>query len=229
MAQQGAKPENLQPLLSPILRLAPAERETRMGRTVGEGLILPGAEEILRRSLPREAVGPMLRETQEWVGQVVRPIWLPPDLPAHLYALPRALGGEDAFIAAWKTAGRPFQLAVTRERIHLLTRLPSSAAGKDDAAKGRNALLQAYEFLRIPEMLNPSHWKIQPFGGLVLGTRSGGDLAGDWHETLLFLTDGSGVKYSALKYRGRTSPTMSGGPRKAPVPWFPGEAGKKSS
>jgi len=226
-AQQAAKVDDLQPLLSPILTLASPERETRMGRTVGEGLMLPEAKEILRKSLPREAIGPMLEETWEWVRQMVRPVWLPAELPARLYAVPQALEGEDAFIGAWKSTGQPFQLAVTRERVHLLTRMSGSAAGRDDAAKGRSALLQAYEFLRIPEMLDPSNWKVQPFGGLVLGTRAVEDMARDWHETLLFLTDGSGIKYSALKYRGRTSPAMRGGPRAAPTPWFPREAGKK--
>jgi hypothetical protein len=226
-AQQAAKVDDLQPLLSPILTLASPEKETRMGRTVGEALALPDAGAVRQRALPRETVAPLLEETVEWVRQVVRSVWLPADLPDRIYAVPRALEGEDAFIGAWKSMGQPFQLAVTRERVHLLTRMSGSGADKDDAPKGRGALLQAYEFLRIPEKLDPSNWKVQPFGGLVLGTRAADDMARDWHETLLFLTDGSGVKYSALKYRGRTSPAMRGGPRQAPTPWFPREAGKK--
>jgi hypothetical protein len=226
-AQQAAKVDDLQPLLLPILVLASPEKETRMGRTVGEGLVLPDAGAVRQRSLPGETVAQLREETVDWVRQVVRSVWLPADLPGRLHAVPQALEGEDAFIGAWKSMGPSFQLVITRDRVHLLTRLSGSAKDKDDAARGRSALLQAYEFLRIPEMLDPSNWKVQPYGGLVLGTRAVEDMARDWHETLLFLTDGSGVKYSALKVRGRTSPAMRGGPRAAPTPWFPREAGKK--
>lgn len=219
-AQPSIRAAELRRLLSPLLTLASPEAETRMGKTVGEGLVLPDAEGLLKQALPKEATKGITEETVEWIRQVLRPVWLVPDLGTRLFAVPRAVNGEDAFIGGWTIKNQPFQVVVTRERVHLLTRLKDSSKEQDSEEKARRAVALAFGLLQIPGMPDPGQWRTRPFGGLLLGTREVGDFAREWYETLLFLTDGRGFKFSVLKYKGRTSPPKRGGPRTGPVPWF---------
>ena len=61
-------------------------------------------------------------------------------------------------------------------------------------------------------------WKLKPVAGLLLGMQQV-RTAREWFETLFFMTDGRGVKYSALKFRNRDLPQRISAVAESP-PWF---------
>ena len=218
--QEQISASELNKLLKPILSVRPADADSPMGRTVGQGLVLPDAETVLAQALPKEKVERLLTETTEWLRTIVRPEWLAEPLERQLFAVPKAIAGEDAFIGAWIIRGRPFQVVVTRERVHVLTRGLDSAVKRGDQRMAARALVLASELLRLRVMPDPADWQEQPFGGLIVIFRDVA-FARNWDEALMSVTDGVGVKYSALKYRNRTSERERGSAVPEPLPWFP--------
>ncbi len=153
-----------------------------------------------------------------------QPRWLPDPLSDHLFAVPRALDGEDACIGAWAIHGRALQAVVTRRRVHLLTRLQASPPSRLDRPVVEAAAELAAELLRMPEKPDLATWTQRSFGGLLLVYREL-PFARNWPETLLVVTDGAGVKYSVLKYRDRTSEVERESADPPPEPWLvPGES-----
>lgn len=214
----------LQRLLAPVLRLSPGEARTRMGKTVGEGLVLPDAEAVQRRALPHATVQRPLAAVVDWLRTVCQPRWLPDPLSDTLFAVPRALDGEDACIGAWEIRRRTLQAVVTRRRVHLLTRLQDRPPSRLDRRVVEAAAELAGDLLRLPEKLDLTTWVQQPFAGALLVYRDV-PFARSWPETLLVVTDGAGVKYSMLKYRDRTSEVERESADPPPEPWLvPGES-----
>jgi hypothetical protein len=214
----------LQRLLAPVLRLSPGEARTRMGKTVGEGLVLPDAEALQRRALPHATVQRPMATVVDWLRTVCQPRWLPDPLSDHLFAVPRALDGEDACIGAWELRRRTLQAVVTRRRVHVLTRLQDRPPSRLDGRVVAAAADLAAELLRLPEKPDLATWIQRSFGGLLLVYRDV-PFARSWPETLLVLTDGAGVKYSVLQYRDRTSEVERDSADPAPEPWLvPGES-----
>lgn len=206
--------------LVPILSMQVISPETVVGRTVGEGLILPTADHILEHALPNETVSFWKADTMEWICAVLRPQWLPTDLYNNLYAIQKIAGGEDAFIGGWIAKERRFQVVVTSDRVHILTKPIVPAEENIPMMEQPDRILkQANEILRLPQTPNRTDYFVQPFRGLILGDRVI-DFASDWHETLQFLSDGTGVKFSVLKYKCRTGEPKETSPRGEPVPWF---------
>ena len=217
--QEKISAAELNKLLKPILSLRPEDADSPVGRAVGQGLLLPDAETVLAQALPKEKVQRLLADSIEWLRTIVRPEWLAEPLEDQLFAVPKAIAGEDAFIGAWIKYDRPFQVAVTRERVHLVTRLPGSAARGGDQRPAARCLLFAAELLQLRKTPNLAEWQEQPFGGLLMIFRDVA-FARNWDEAFMCLTDGVGAKYSALKYRNRTSEKERGSAVQEPLPWF---------
>ncbi len=211
----------LRELFAPILVMPAIQPETKEGRLAGEGLSLPEVEAMMEKALPRVAVERWGTDTLEWIRAVVRPEWLDENLPNCLFAVRRATQGEDAFIGAWTVKGRRFQVVVTMDRVHLLTRTANSQgqSTRDDPAE--RALAVAYEIMRLPQQPDRSTYLVRQFRGLVWGKHVVPPFARDWHETLQFLTDGRGFKWSVVKYKNRTSVPEAVSPDREPIPWFP--------
>ncbi len=204
-------------LLAPLFPVQSVDLDTPLGRSVSQGFTLPAASTIVRRSLPKEIIGPLLSESIAWIHTVLRDDWIVEDLSQRFFAVPNAVNDEDAFIAAWTCSDRVLQVVVTHSRVIVLTRM-SPRAVQADAAEA--ALASAYEVLRLPERPNPTQWVIRPFAELVIGYR---DMLFEkaWHDTLLFVTDGIGVKFAVLKYRDRTEPVQLESGLPTTFPWFP--------
>lgn len=194
--------------------------DSKMGRTVGEGLVLPDAELIVSQSRPREELVPYLKDSSTWLQRVVRHEWLIDDLADRFYGLRDSVNGADALMGGWIKGERAFQAVVTSERVHLMTNLGVVTSDNGVADPVDNALALAFELLMLPEKLNREDWQIRDIGGLTLGYREA-PFAKNWDETLLFLTDGTSVKYSALKFKDRTSPPEMGSFDQDLPPWFP--------
>jgi hypothetical protein len=220
--RQAALDAELRELLKPWPQLSGPDTQLRMARTVGEGLSVPGVDRIIaERVLPGE-IKAMHDHTVKWLRTIVRERSLPADLPDRLYGVRKATRDLDAFVAVWRTGGRVLQSVVTRERIHLLTRLGRTIAltSENEAELLKACVALANDLFELPSPLKAEGWRARRFGGMLLATREVG-FARNWNETLLILTDGDAVKYSVLKYKDETSP-----PEKESVvedlrPWFP--------
>ena len=211
--------KDLDRLLTPMLNLEPFKEETPMSLTVGEGLVLPNIKELKNQYKLREFAMWELYDTLEWLCLVIQPPWLINDLNDRLCPVRNGINGEDAFIGAWEIDDNAFQLAVTRERIHLLTQIKNSKPKLSDKKKGEKALELANELFQLPDKPLQKEWKLRVFGGLLMGYRDM-PFKRNWYETLMFLTDGEGVKYSVLKYKDRISPEERDSPHRIVVPWF---------
>jgi hypothetical protein len=208
-------------LMSPVLRMQVANPETVEGRFASEGLMLPEPNVIIEQALRNEEIPFLLNDTIAWIHTVVREQWIVDDLNSRLFAVRKVTNGEDAFIGAWTSGGRNFLVVVTMERVHLLTRMAGTGNGVGSDLPSR-ALSLSYEILQLPEKPDRSTYLIQNFRGLVRGIRVPPQpFARQWHQTLQFLTDGFGVKYSVKKYKNRSSEPKSDQPRDEAIPWFP--------
>ena len=218
-AQEKISAVELNRLLRPILSVRSPEPDSPMGRMVGQGLVLPDAETVWAQALPKEKVQRLLADTTEWLRTIVRPEWLAEPLDDQLFAVPKAVAGEDAFIGAWVKRDRHVQVVVTRERVHVLTRPLSSGAFGGDQRPAARALSLAAELLRLRMQPDPAQWQEQPYGGLNMIFRDV-PFARNWDEAFVCVTDGVGVKYTALKYKNRTSERERGSAAHEPLPWF---------
>ena len=191
-------PASLDQLLRPMLVLQGTDAETQMGATIGEALVLPGADNISITARHSDSILPVLVDSYEWIQKVVRPKWLVPDFFERLYAVPNGVNGQDSIIGAWEVGDRVVQIVVTRERIHLLTR--SQKPQEEDGGQNpyKLALLLARDMLLIEEEIDPVPWQFRSFGGLSLGYQDHA-VTKDWQQSLLVLTDGSAFKFSARK------------------------------
>jgi hypothetical protein len=212
--------EELKQVLAPMLALQPPDADTSMGKTVGEGLTLPPAEKVLLQWPFREAVKDQLAESLAWIGSVLRHDWIAPDAAERLGPVSKGVNGEDALVGGWTSGRRAVQIVVTRERLHLLTRLPRPLAGLSEKEITNRALTLARELFQVDEELEAARWRVRPFGGVTLGNQDR-RFAANWPETLLFLTDGCAFKFSILKIKGRTSPPKKGSAKRTYIPWFP--------
>ncbi len=211
---------DLQPLLEPLLSLDGPEANTLMGQTIGEALKLPGARDVLRRAKDPQRIGRLLEDTAKWIKTVVKPEWLPPDLDQQLFAVPQALALEDAFIGAWEIDETVVQVAVTKERVHLVTRMGDTPVAGSESKKLAAAVAFAERVLQLPEPLKSEAFSPRAFAGCAMATRQV-DTAAQWYDTLLIVTDGVGVKYSVLKLKDKSSPNERESAKRVVVPWFP--------
>ncbi|MBI2900816.1 MAG: hypothetical protein HYY17_11585 [Planctomycetes bacterium] len=198
----------------PMFRPRPRGDEPFDPRAAAEGLSLPDVDALFRGALPLERLRPLVEETVSWLGRAIRPEWLADRLADRLLAVRAAVDGRDAFVGAWDVRG-PVRVAVTRERVHLVVRIPDPGADV-----GASALAAANEILRLPAKPDPAKWQVRPFADVYFGIQDVA-FARTWADTLFLLTDGMTVKFSLKKMDDRPSPPMSDRPAPDPGPWFP--------
>lgn len=207
---------------APFMRFEPGSADPPMTKIVTEGITLPGRDELRRMLVPRDLVAAQRQESVEWLHRVVRPAWLPADLPSRLHGVRAAMSGSDAFIAGWRQGGREFRVVVTKQRIHVLTRPESAVAagGRDPTELAQTSLALANRLLALPAEPQAADWSVRPLAELFFGNRHVA-FARNWDESLLFVTDGQAHKFSVLKYLDRSSPVERATASPVAEPWFP--------
>ena len=210
--------QELSDLLGPILRPKLSNPATRVEQILTEGMVLPDAKELVERAADEQTVKYPLKDAIEWIRAVLRSDYLRSGWEKGLLAVSGAVNGQDAIIGGWKSRSRAVQVVVTMERIHVLTRLPRECSIEDPPQAAREVVENAMELLAIDELPALDEWKLKPVAGLLLGMQQV-RTAREWFETLFFMTDGRGVKYSALKFRNRDLPQRISAVAESP-PWF---------
>ena len=215
-----AERAQLTKLLRPMLRWDSPERKTSVGQTLGEGLGLPDVDTMIAHAHPPEEIEPMLRDAANRIRSTLRADWLVEPIGERLFGVPESIEGEDALIGAWIGNGRTLQVVVTRERFHLMTRLSEASPPTSVAETAERAFATAYGLLQLPSPPEQAAWDVRPLGGLTVGRRYV-DSPRMWQETLFWITDGRGVKYSTLKCTDRASMPSVGSALRRIIPWFP--------
>jgi hypothetical protein len=206
-------------LLKPLLRVRRPEVESTMGQTLNEGLELPPAEHMADTALPPQKAAKFLQNALTWAAKVIKPKWLAKDLMARLTAVPEAAEGADAVVAGWQAQGQPVQLVVTGDRLHIVTALPNATKQDSDDQTVARVIEQANAMLNVPQAWERAQWSVRPYADLLLGTRDAG-FAKQWHQSVLFITDGRSVKFAAMKYEDRVSPNERETAVRYPILWF---------
>ena len=215
-----AETAQLRQLLRPMLCWDSPERETSVGRTLGEGLGLPDVDAMIAHARPPEEIDSMLRDAANRIRSTLRAEWLVQPIGERLFGVPEAIDDEDALIGAWICGGRTLQVVVTRKRLHLMTRLSEASPATSRAEAAQRAFATAYELLQFPSPPEQAAWDVRPLGGLTVGRRYV-DSPRTWQETLFWITDGLGVKYSTLKCTDRARRPSVGSALRSIIPWFP--------
>ncbi len=215
-----AERAQLTQLLRPMLRWDSPERKTSVGQTLGEGLGLPDADAMIAHARPPEEIGSMLLDAASRIRSTLREDWLVEPIAERLFGMAESIDGEDALIGAWIGSGRTLQVVVTRERLHVMTRLSEASPPTSPAKAAERAFATAYELLQLPSPPEQAAWDVRPVGGLTVGRRYV-DSPRTWQETLFWITDGRGVKYSTLRITDRASRPSVGSAMRRIIPWFP--------
>jgi hypothetical protein len=204
-------------LLLPLLNIDSTLLAPSMVYTVCQGILLPTNEAIAATAMENLQTIVLMVDNLSWIKKVINGTFIDDSLHEHLIAQPNAVG-EDAFIAAWEKNGQPFQLVVTRDRLHLLTKKPLDAKDVPDD-------LKSYAFYCIERYLNVNlpvdrdNWNFRTLGDVLLGYREF-TFFRLWEHTIIFLTDGNGIKISIMKREGEThTPQRHEGNKNRPV-WF---------
>jgi len=192
------------PSLAPMLRPKLGPTPSLMEKTITEGLVLPDATGIARAAVDSQTVRRPMAEAVEWTARVVRPEYLRSGWERRMIPLSSAVNGQDVIAGGWGTGSKAVQVIVTMQRLHVITRFSQAAAG-DEQAMARRALENAVEVLAIDELAGLDEWVIEKCAALVAGRREV-EFAANWPDTLLFVTDGTAVKYSVLRIKNRSSP-----------------------
>lgn len=203
----------------PLLHLREEGLDPHMVRVVGQGLKLPESNQIVNNAIEESSqVSKLKIESIDWVKKMVKNVWLPSNLSQILLAVPNIVN-EDGFIAAWDIKGQIFQLIITNKRIHLLTgRIPKTSTSVP-SAKEAYGFYCANMYLNLRESMKSSEWEMRDFGGLLLGYRHF-QYYRYWEHSLIFLTDGQGIKLSIIKADGESSPPQRQSFIESPTPWF---------
>lgn len=162
----------------------------------------------------------MLRDAADRLRSTLREDWLVEPIGERLFGVPESIDEEDALIGAWIGNGRTLQVVVTRERLHVMTRLSEASPPTSPAEVAERAFATAYELLQLRSPPDQAAWDVRPLGGLTVGRRYV-DSPRTWQETLFWITDGRGVKYSTLKCRDLASLPSVGSAMRRIIPWFP--------
>ena len=210
----------------PPLVLTGEAAKSLMGPTIGQGGLWPTPEKLRESYVPYDLVIPIHEEAVTWIRRVLRETFVTNDVSDRLVAVRGALQGEDAFLAAWTAEQLPLRVAVTRERIHILSCLLPESVTENPSETGivraaDRAVALANQILNLPSTIVSTQFRFRFFGGLLVGDIPVTRLQTDWHETLFVLTDGRAVKLSMLKFHKRTSPPKAGSVGGPPKPWFP--------
>jgi len=189
-------------------------------RLVTEGGVLPPPVEIAAGALPHDKALPYVSGTAQWLRRALKPEVLPADLEARCLAVPRAVEGSDAVLAAWEAGGRRFQAVVTKFDVHVLVALPGM--GGDPEQRKQRVVDEARAILRLPAGFPRVVYRAEQMGQMTVVYPPGdpGEIA-EWHEALVAVTDGGGVKFSFPKVAGRAGAPKGPAPR-GPQPWFAG-------
>lgn len=203
----------------PLLNLQEEGLDPNMVQVSGQGLKLPEPDQIIQNALDESSQISVIKvENIVWVKKVIKNKWLPPNLSDILIAVPDAVN-EDAFVGAWHVEGQIFQLIITKRRLHLLTDKKLKQGADVPKDKKEYALYCADHYLNLREPIESSKWKLREFGGLLLGYREYSYYK-HWEHSLIFLTDGQGVKLSIIKAEGENSPPQRSSPSRSAFPWF---------
>ena len=210
----------LRQLLKPMLRWDSPQRKTRAGQVLGEGLGLPDVDAMIAHARPPEQIGSMLLDAAKRIRSTLREDWLVEPIAERLFGMAASIDDEDALIGAWIGNGRTLQVVVTRERLHVMTRLSEASPPTSPAETAERAFATAYELFQLPSPPEQAAWDVRPLDGLTVGRRYV-DSPRTWQETLFWITDGRGVKYSTFKCRDRTRLPSVGSVVRRIIPWFP--------
>jgi len=171
----------------------------------------PDAERFLRESLPLTRFADLWEETKEWLRLIFRPRWIPEALEDCMRPMREAFSGRDAFLGGWACPPRSFQVAVTHDCVHVLTRRLPTDPG--------DALILALELFTFPETPDPVPWTRYTQSGIERGYLPR-RFYRTWMESLYFQTDGSGIQYSFTKIVENTSSPKGAWVEEELPPWF---------
>ncbi len=178
---------------------------------VFQGLIWP-SQEALQAQLAKAAQADtdLLNGTVDWIGRVLKPEWVAPDLRTRLRAARAIISGQDAFLTRYALDQTKIQIAVTKYRVHIVIEPPRKV----------NPLAALHEYLQVDAPDDPSPWTGDPWqavqvAGLTFGYQMRTDLL-SWRDSLNYLTNGRTVKFSAQKLP--TTPKGSGPPKTITAP-----------
>lgn len=212
-------------LFKPILSFPSPEIEKQMGSTTLEGLRLPSIEVMTQQSLPIKLTKRMFDNAVLWIERVLQPKWLVENLSSHLYAIRKAVNQKDAFIGAWSSHGRIFQVVITQEDLHLITQISPLWLTGNNEENMKKILGIAREFLQLPKHLNSDNWWMRSLNGSLIGAPRIDTYDKNWDETLVFLIQGTGLKLTIGKQMNAGDPPeLTSPPPKVPPPWFPPES-----
>ena len=138
----------------------------------------------------------LLDDTIAWIGRVLKPEWMAPELRSRLRAARAIVSRRDAFLDRYSIDGTKIQIVVNRFFLYFVI---SPAAGLP-ALDARGV---AREFLRVDEPGEITPWTGEPWsvfgiGGFTFGYQPLSVLT-DWRHSLDYLTDGRVVKFSIKK------------------------------
>ena len=175
------------------------------------GLVWPSAETLQTKLADgAQANTGLFNGAMNWVGWVLKPAWVAPDLRDRLRAGREIISGQDAFLARYALDRNKIQIAVTKYHVHIVIEPSGSVA----------PLAALHEYLQVDSPDDPGPWSGGPWetaqvAGLTFGYQLRSHLL-SWRESINYLTNGRAVKFSAEKIV--TLPKGSGPPKTETAP-----------
>ncbi len=178
-------------------------------RFIFQGLVWPPPETLKKKTLTSGELDPeILRDTMDWIKQVLKPQWTAPDLEKRMVAARAIVSDQDALVARYVIDGSKIQIVVTKYNMHITVEGPTTAAAAGQALPqyGEAAV---HEYLQMDQPGGP--WTTATIRGFLFGYQRRNPRLG-WRDSISYLTDGRAVKLSLEKL-----PTQEpgGGPPKA--------------
>ncbi|HUI56363.1 MAG TPA: hypothetical protein VLY04_15415 [Bryobacteraceae bacterium] len=200
-------------------QLMDIEREPSVPENMGFvflGLIWPSPEALQAQLATAQGDKDLLKGTMDWIGAVLKPSWVAPDLRTRLRAARAIVSGQDAFLARYALNQVKIQIVVTRYHVHVVIKPPG----------GVNPLPALHDYLQVDSPEDPSPWSGEPWetaniAGLAFGYQMRGDRL-SWRESVNYLTNSRAVKFSAEKIA--TPPKGSGPPKTGSAPTVEAES-----
>ncbi len=178
---------------------APPRDDDLVGATLAEALRPPKPADALAWRVPDAETTAARRESEVWLGRMVRAAHQPPGLDSGVewLGLRGYAHGQDVLVTGWTSPLRSLQVVATRERIHLCTSLAPEVVADDEARVSAAAAL-AEQLFEAWFPTEPVQWSIARTGSWTYAVRAE-EPARNWSGTCLIVSDGMGVKLSFLK------------------------------
>ena len=117
---------------SDIFKITRPEAKSRMESTITEGLALPSREQWQRNAAPAEVTAAAREDTRTWLEKLIRSKYRKESALSGAWSI---IDGQDALIGSWTVGERLIQVIVTRDRVHVRTKLPTAKSNASDAEK----------------------------------------------------------------------------------------------